>query len=373
MSASISTDAGAADFLEELIAIPSPSTEEHRAVEFFGQRLSREGFRCHTDTAGNAVAELGERGPRVVLLGHIDTVPGHVPVRRAGDRLYGRGAVDAKGSLVNFAAATLRAHCSGELDARVQIVGCVEEEVPSSKGAAYRATQPAPDLCLVGEPSHWDRVTLGYKGYLRAQLTRTRGLSHTAAADASAAAEACRLWTLLESEAATLNDERRALYDQLLLHLNAVNSRDDGRYEHAALDLSMRLPEDLGPDAARAWLSERAEGWSLDTAGGVPAWSSERTSSLARSLARSISRAGGRAQFQRKTGTADLNRVAPAWGCPAAAYGPGDSALDHTPDEYLDLAELRQSTAVLSDWLLRGVPSCEPAVDSTLETSTSGD
>lgn len=373
MSASIATDAGAADFLEELISIPSPSTQEARAVEFFGERLSQEGFRCHTDAAGNAVAELGERGPRIVLLGHIDTVPGHVPVRREGDRLYGRGAVDAKGSLVNFAAATLRAHLSGELEARVQIVGCVEEEVPSSKGAAYRANQPAPDLCLIGEPSHWDRVTLGYKGYLRAQLARTRGLSHTAAADASIAAEACRLWTRFESQAATLNADRRALYDQLLLHLNAVSSSDDGRYEQATLDVSLRLPEDLGPEAAEAWLAELATDWTLETAGGVPAWSGARTTPLARSLARSIARTGGRAQFQRKTGTADLNRVAPAWGCPAAAYGPGDSALDHTPDEYLDLEELRQSTAVLSDWLLRGVPTCAPAADSTLEVATPGD
>lgn len=373
MSASIATDAGAADFLEEWIAIPSHSTEEARAVAFFGERLAAEGFRCHTDPAGNAVAELGERGPRVVLLGHVDTVPGHVPVRREGERLFGRGAVDAKGSMVNFAAATLRAHLAGELEARVQIVGCVEEEVPSSKGAAYRATQPAPDLCLVGEPSHWDRVTLGYKGYLRARLTRNRGLSHTAGAEASAAAEACRLWSALEFAADGFNTGRRALYDQLLLHLNAVNSSDDGRFERAELDLSARLPEDLGPDAARAWVAERAEGWTLDTAGGVPAWSGSRTSPLARSLARSIAREGGRAQFQRKTGTADLNRVAPAWGCPAAAYGPGDSALDHTPDEYLDLAELWRSTAVLSDWLARGVPTCASARDSALEVGAPRD
>ena len=40
-----------------------------------------------------------------MLLGHIDTVPGRVPVRREGGRLYGRGAVDAKGPLACFVAA----------------------------------------------------------------------------------------------------------------------------------------------------------------------------------------------------------------------------------------------------------------------------
>jgi LysW-gamma-L-lysine carboxypeptidase len=48
-----------------------------------------------------------------------------------------------------------------------------------------------------------------------------------------------------------------------------------------------------------------------------------------------------------KTGTADLNIVAPAWGCPAVAYGPGDSALDHTPNEHISLAEYSRAVKVL--------------------------
>ena len=42
-----------------------------------------------------------------------------------------------------------------------------------------------------------------------------------------------------------------------------------------------------------------------------------------------------------------MNVVAPVWGCPIAAYGPGDSSLDHTPWERLELAEFVQSIAVL--------------------------
>ena len=57
------------------------------------------------DRTGNAVGVLGD-GPReMVLLGHIDTVPGEIAVHRDGDALYGRGAVDAKGPLACFTAA----------------------------------------------------------------------------------------------------------------------------------------------------------------------------------------------------------------------------------------------------------------------------
>jgi LysW-gamma-L-lysine carboxypeptidase len=43
-----------------------------------------------------------------------------------------------------------------------------------------------------------------------------------------------------------------------------------------------------------------------------------------------------------------MNIVGPAWGCPIVAYGPGDSALDHTPDEHLDLAEYERAIDVLA-------------------------
>ena len=56
---------------------------------------------------------------------------------------------------------------------------------------------------------------------------------------------------------------------------------------------------------------------------------------------------GGQPGFVLKTGTADLNIVAPVWGCPAAAYGPGDSALDHTPNEHISLDEFKRSISVL--------------------------
>jgi LysW-gamma-L-lysine carboxypeptidase len=68
---------------------------------------------------------------------------------------------------------------------------------------------------------------------------------------------------------------------------------------------------------------------------------------VARSLSNAIRAAGGVPRPKLKTGTADLNIVAPVWKCPIAAYGPGDSSLDHTPNERLDLVEFTRSIGVL--------------------------
>src|SRR5216683_6349839 len=98
--------------------------------------MGERGYRASIDEAGNAVGEIGD-GPRhVVLLGHIDTVPGEIPVHVEGDELVGRGAVDAKGPLAAFVAAASQP----VVGVRVTVVGAVEEESPTSAGARHRAT-----------------------------------------------------------------------------------------------------------------------------------------------------------------------------------------------------------------------------------------
>ena len=72
-----------------------------------------------------------------------------------------------------------------------------------------------------------------------------------------------------------------------------------------------------------------------------------RTTPVAQAFARAIAAGGGQATFKTKSGTSDMNVLAPVWGCPMVAYGPGDAAYDHTPMERLSLAEYRRSIAVL--------------------------
>src|SRR5256714_11432362 len=126
-----------------LVAIPSVSRGEADAVEWLVARMRERGFRSSVDAAGNAIGEIGEGPVHVVLLGHIDTVPGEIPVRVEDGELVGRGAVDAKGPLAAFVAAASEPVAG----LRVTVVGAVEEESPTSKVARYRATLPAPDWC----------------------------------------------------------------------------------------------------------------------------------------------------------------------------------------------------------------------------------
>jgi LysW-gamma-L-lysine carboxypeptidase len=77
----------------------------------------------------------------------------------------------------------------------------------------------------------------------------------------------------------------------------------------------------------------------------------QKNTPVVRALLRAIRAAGGRPRFKLKTGTSDMNVVGPAWGCPIVAYGPGDSSLDHTPDEHIAVDEFRRAVDVLAQAL----------------------
>ncbi len=348
------TDEQAIELLHTLLAIPSVSGAEAGVAEYLVAQMNGHGFDAHIDAAGNAVGSIGAGPETVVLLGHMDTVAGTIPVRIEDGVLWGRGAVDAKGPLAAFVVAAARAQGRGTLRRRVIVAGCVEEEVASSRGAHHvAATWPAPDWCVVGEPSGADRVTLGYKGNLRAEIQLDQAAAHSAHSAATAAERGCAIWQAIQADALGWNAGCPRAFDQLLPTLVSITSGGDGLHEWCRLLVNVRLPLALDPAAYVERLNTLlpAEA-SLSVSGATPAFASERTSPLARRFGRVLRERGQPPRFVQKTGTADMNVVGPAWGCPVVAYGPGDAALDHTPDERIALAEYLEGIAVLEQVLL---------------------
>ncbi|WP_104992537.1 [LysW]-lysine hydrolase [Deinococcus sp. NW-56] len=333
-----------------LVAIPSVSGQEGEAVTWLVDQMTALGLTAHVDEAGNAVGVLGTGTPQTVLLGHIDTVPGDLPVRVEGGMLHGRGAVDAKGALAAFVSAAARLARRGNLRGQIVVVGCVEEEASSSKGAHHALTEYTPDFCIVGEPSDWRRVTLGYKGSLRLRARLSVPCGHSAHQRQTAAETMVAFWQRVEGWAADLTGHAARAFDQLqptLLHLNTAS---DGLTETAAAELHLRLPPAHPPGPVLEGLRELAADLpdlTLEVVGQCAAFQTDRTSPLVRTFTRAIRAQGEQPGLVLKTGTADLNVVGPVWGCPAVAYGPGDAALDHTPHEHLCLAEYGRAVDVL--------------------------
>ncbi|MEO1128301.1 MAG: [LysW]-lysine hydrolase [Planctomycetota bacterium] len=345
-------DAFATDLLVSLVWIQSVSGQEHQAVTHLLQAADALGLETELDAAGNAIARrgIGEPQAHIVLLGHIDTVPGDVPVRVDGDILHGRGSVDAKGPLCALLIAAARAELPAGV--RIDVVGAVGEETPHSPGANALVDRWRPDACIVGEPSGWDGITLGYKGRLVVEANVMQDCAHGAGPDGSACDAMLSWWHEVRRIAADASADRTGSFDTVQASVLSMDSASDGMQSSAALRAGFRLPLDLAPDDLQQRIEACApEGMHLSFIGHERAVCTDRNDAVVRALSSGVRRAGGRPRPKRKTGTADMNVVGPRWRCPIAAYGPGDSALDHRPDEHISVTEYLRSIRVLTSAL----------------------
>ncbi len=343
--------------LNGLVSHYSPSGQERGAVEWLVARMKSLGYDdAFIDEAGNAVGVMGKGTRQVVLLGHIDTVPGEIPVQTVGAEhvpplLYGRGSVDAKGPLASFVDAVAKV---GAKDGwQFVVIGAVEEE-RNSEGARFVATQYKPDFAIIGEPNQWDRMALGYKGSAWANVTVKRGQAHTASGEETAAEAAVDVWLKIKAYVDSFNADKSKVFDKLLLTLRGMDSDSNDFEQWARLKIGVRLPVNVSPEDWYARLNETLKVFETfriliePTGFAISAWGCEKNTQLVRSFLSGIRSQGGEPRFVYKTGTADLNIVAPVWKCPALVYGPGDSALDHTPNEHINLDDYQKAVSVLS-------------------------
>ncbi len=368
--------------LRELLEIPSPSGEERPAVEHLVSWLRHHGFCAYRDAAGNAIGVLqapgnsgqepgcrsqgaGGRGQEsdsstqyavrktqeILLLGHIDTVRGFLRVREREGRLYGRGAVDAKGPLAAFA--TAAALVGPRPGWRIVVAGAVEEEAATSRGARYLTKRRKPDMVVIGEPTGWQRMALGYKGRLLADVEFQRLMSHTAGPAPSAPEMAFAYWQRVQELVEELNTGRERVWEQVQPSLRHFSSGDDGLLETAEIRMGFRLPESVAPETFKRLLVSADGMGTFRFSGEERAYRAEKNTPLVRAFVAAVRSQGGTPNFLLKTGTSDMNVVGPVWGCPILAYGPGDSSLDHTPEEHVEVAEWLRGVEVLADALRR--------------------
>lgn len=336
-------------FLQELVAIPSPSGQEDAVADFLMDQMEKRGFDAYRDEVGNVIGVLGSpvAKQRIVLLGHMDTVPGQIPVRREGECIYGRGIVDAKGSLAAFVLAAARMRPLLR-NTQIMVIGSVDEEARSRGARHLVATLPPPDYVIIGEPSHWQGITLGYKGNLSFQYRLQQPAGHSAGPFPSPAQKAIDLWNRLVDLAAEYNNGRSGHFSTLDPALLEFVTFSDGLSDGVELKIAVRLPPGLPVSDLQHTLQTWCNGARLDFYPSDPAFQADKHTPLVRAMLQAIRQHGGQPCFKLKTGTSDMNIVGPAWGCPILAYGPGDSSLDHTPHEHLEVSEFLRAADVLT-------------------------
>ncbi len=310
--------------LKKAVEIYSPTGKEGKLANFL---LDRAGKNAKLDGVGNFIMSKGNGSRTLLLCSHLDTVTGKIPVRMANGKIYGRGAVDAKASLISMFSAFSRVDVK---NIRVVFAGVVDEE-GNSRGIKYLMRSLSPDWAVFGEPSGVNKITIGYKGSMRVNLEFHGESGHLAnPMTKNATEEALGFIQSLRTKYGEVNYKR----------LTIRASRIKGSETECDALLDIRLPPGMNKDDV---LKIIRKGRILEY---TPPYEVNPSSKTVVNMKRAIKRVTGkRARLVRKTGTGDMNIFSEVCrNC--ITYGPGDSRLDHTNNEYIDIEEFLSSIMI---------------------------
>ncbi len=225
------------------------------------------------------------------------------------------------------------------------IVAAVGEET-DSRGARALLGEFRPEHVIAGEPSGWDGLAIGYKGDLRLKAVFLGDRAHLSAPAASTADRAVEWIRGLQQEVARRGGPTP--FRSLTFKVVSISTTTDGGAERVEAVVDLRIPPGTAAASLLAQLPRDGAPETIEPLVELDPYEGDRLDPVVAALSHGIRAVGGRPTLWRKTGTSDLNLVAPVWRVRGAAYGPGDSRLDHTDQEFLEVEDLDRSVRVLA-------------------------
>ncbi len=349
------SSAFAIKLLQDSLEIYSPSRSESKLANFLKDVCMDLGFeQANIDSVGNIIAIKGTGDPVILLCGHMDTVPGIVPVRLDGDYMYGRGASDAKAPLISM---LLSAADFPKQNGTIVFAGVVDEE-GNATGIKnlVKDKNLRPHYAIFGEPSGIDNITVSYKGRLEIRLLCDVNNSAHASApwlSLNAIEEIYNIWNSLKTvlDNIDVNTTTKNKADLVSYSITEVSggSSHNVTPQKCRLTIDIRIPTSMccddilnlldvkineiikekGPIIVKYHVEDKTEPFQANT-----------SSPLVRSLVLAIlENRKKRPLLLKKTGTGDMNILGNVLNIPVVTYGPGDPHSSHTTDERVYIKE----------------------------------
>jgi len=352
----------AVKMLEKALRLYTPSLEEKSLAEFLADKCDDLGFEdIRIDDVGNLIAKKGSGSPKILLCGHMDTVPGKIKVRKEGDTLFGRGASDAKAPLLAmlFAAASVQNN-----NGTVTFVGAVDEEGNATGIKSLVRDNLDFDYAIFGEPSGLKQVTIAYKGRLAINLRINVGDSAHASApwlSKNAIEESAVFTTELKNmlEADQKEKTKGMMLTATLTEIKGGSSHNITPKECVST-LDIRIPvhmnckmveEKIATSVKEIAKKRKVEAFYsiLDE---TEPFEAAHNSALVRAFTLGILDIEHvRPTLIRKTGTGDMNVIGNRLKIPVVTYGPGDPHASHTINESVSIDEYLSGIEVLKKTL----------------------
>ncbi len=308
----------------ELLSIQSTTGSEGTAVDFVSRWLVGRGWNVTLQevSRGRANVWASRSGGGVTFSTHLDTVPPYVPPRLEGSKLYGRGSSDAKGIAAAMLVAADRLVGAGEK--RVELLFVVGEEKGSDGARAANNLGTKSRFLINGEPTG-SKLASGAKGSLRATI-RIRGReAHSAYPHLGRSAIEPMLELLPTLRKLPLPSD--PVLGETTVNIGTIKGGTEANVipAHAEAEIMFRLVSDVGP--IKKMILDWAKGHAdIEFGSHIPA---QRFATVPGFDTESVAY------------TSDIPLLS-NWGEPFL-FGPGSIHVAHTPDEFIDVDELRAS------------------------------
>ena len=317
--------------------------------------------KTNIDNVGNVIAMKGSGRPVIMLCGHMDTVPGRIPVRMENGYLYGRGASDAKSSLI---AMLLAASEFPKQRGTIIFAGVVDEEGNATGIKELVRSKSTIDYAIFGEPSGISNITIAYKGRFAFRLTCDVGTSAHASAPwlaKNSIEEVYDFWQAIQLEIGRL-DSGSDKSSKVTCSLTEISggSSHNVTPQKCKITVDIRIPttntsrkiQELVASIVKEVSIKKNIRATYRIEDMTEPFEADHTSPLVRALSLSIiDVCRKRPILLRKTGTGDMNILGNAFRIPVVTYGPGDPHSSHTVDERISIAEYISSIEVYSTTL----------------------
>jgi len=306
----------------ELLTIDSSTGAESAAVDFVSKWLVARGWNVTLQevSRGRANVWAFRTGGGVTLSTHLDTVPPYIAPKLEGNKLYGRGACDAKGIAAAMMVAAERLANAGEQ--RVDLLFVVGEEKGSDGARAANRLAATSRFLVNGEPTE-SKLASGAKGSLRVTVRTNGKAAHSAYPHLGSSAITPMLAVL-----PTLNEISMPKDDVLGETTFNIGTLRGGTEANivpalAEAEVMFRLVSDVAPmkSALQRWAKGKAE---LEFGSHIPPQHFHTIPGF---------------EIAPVAYTSDIPLLS-RWGTPLL-FGPGSIHVAHTPDEHIDVKELR--------------------------------
>lgn len=353
----------AVNLLMRMLKTYSPTGREDSLSHLLVNELQKQGFKTYIDEVGNAIGEFGSGELTVLLCGHMDTVPGRLPIKKQEGIIYGRGAVDAKAPLAALivAASLLR----NEVPFRLIVAGTIEEE-GQSRGIKHLIDRNVTaDYTIFGEPSGVRNINIAYKGSLHLKLKCTTKSGHSSAPwlHCNAVEEAFTIYQQIKKMTLEYKKEESWFYS-LTSSLTQIKGGSvfSTIPSRCTMHINMRIPPSTSLSSIieeikhiiQTYESQGRVSVTMEIIDSCPPYEADKNSLLVRSIAYGIRRVTkNQAVLVRRTGSGDMNLFGSVRKTPIITYGPGDSHLDHTSNEQIAIKEYIDSIQILYTGLMK--------------------